>query len=296
MKNYRPAAVEIYIWPRVCYNADMDIKAYGKINLTLDVLYRRPDGYHQLRGVMCAVDVYDAVHMERSEGVSVIFDEEVPPQNTAIMAARAFFEKTGRGADIYIQKGIPSKAGMGGASADAAGVLRGMNRLYGGPLSESKLYSIGLSIGADVPFCLMGGCAVAEGIGEVLTPLPAPELNLLIIKGNEGVNTGALFKELRLPIERRPDTDGAIAAIMRGDITGLIPLCENALEIPAIGLSPEIAQNKKRLQTLGAHAFMTGSGAAVVGIFKTVEQAAEAQKSFRDLPFARVCSTGGFVI
>ena len=171
-----------------------------------------------------------------------------------------------------------------------------MNRLYGEPLSESELYSIGLSIGADVPFCLMGGCAVAEGIGEVLTPLPAPELNLLIIKGNEGVSTGALFKELRLPLERRPDTDGAIAAIMRGDITGLIPLCKNALEIPAIGLSPEIAQNKKRLQSLGAHAFMTGSGAAVVGIFKTVEQAAEAQKSFRDLPFARVCSTGGFVI
>ena len=185
---------------------------------------------------------------------------------------------------------------MGGASADAAGVLRGMNRLYGEPLSEGELFSIGLSIGADVPFCLMGGCAVAEGIGEVLTPLPAPELNLLIIKGNEGVSTGALFKELRLPLERRPDTDGAIAAIMRGDITGLIPLCKNALEIPAIGLSPEIAQNKKRLQSLGAHAFMTGSGAAVVGIFKTGEQAAEAQKSFRDLPFARVCSTGGFVI
>ena len=274
----------------------MDIKAYGKINLTLDVLYRRPDGYHQLRGIMCAVDVYDAVHIEPAAGVSVSFDEAVPPRNTAVMAARAFFEKTGRGADIYIQKGIPSEAGMGGASADAAGVLRGMNRLYGGPLSESELYSIGLSIGADVPFCLMGGCAVAEGIGEVLTPLPAPELNLLIIKGNEGVSTGALFKELRLPLERRPDTDGAIAAIMRGDITGLKPLCENALELPAIGLSPEIAQNKKRLQSLGAHAFMTGSGAAVVGIFKTVEQAAEAQKSFRDLPFARVCSTGGFVI
>ena len=159
----------------------MDIKAYGKINLTLDVLYRRPDGCHQLRGVMCAVDVYDAVHIEPAAGVSVSFDEAVPPRNTAIMAARAFFEKTGRGADIYIQKGIPSEAGMGGASADAAGVLRGMNRLYGGPLSESELYSIGLSIGADVPFCLMGGCAVAEGIGEVLTPLPAPELNLLIM-------------------------------------------------------------------------------------------------------------------
>ena len=270
--------------------------AYGKINLTLDVLYRRPDGYHQLRGIMCAVDVYDAVHMERSEGVSVTFDDAVPPRNTAVMAARAFFEKTGRGADIYIQKGIPSEAGMGGASADAAGVLRGMNRLYGGPLSENELYSIGLSIGADVPFCLMGGCAVAEGIGEALTPLPVPELNLLIIKGNGGVSTGALFRELKLPLEKRPDTGGAIDAIRRGDIDGLIPLCENALELPAIGLSPEIAQNKKRLQSLGAHAFMTGSGAAVVGIFKTVEQAAEAQKSFRDLPFARVCSTGGFVI
>ncbi len=274
----------------------MDIKAFGKINLTLDVLYRRPDGYHQLRGIMCAVNIYDAVHIERSRGVSVSFDEAVPPRNTAVAAALAFLEKTGRGAEIYIQKGIPSEAGMGGASADAAGVLRGMNRLYGEPLSESELFSIALSIGADVPFCLMGGCAVAEGIGEVLTPLPAPELNLLIIKGNGGVSTGALFRGLRLPLERRPDTDGAIGAIRRGDIDGLIPLCENALEIPAIGLSPEIAENKKRLQSLGAHAFMTGSGAAVVGIFKTGEQAAKAQESFHDLPFARVCSTGRFVI
>lgn len=274
----------------------MDIEAYGKINLTLDVLCRRPDGYHQLRGIMCAVNVYDAVHIERSKGVSVSFDEAVPPRNTAVTAARAFLEKTGRGADIYIQKGIPSEAGMGGASADAAGVLRGMNRLYGEPLSESELFSMGLSIGADVPFCLMGGCAVAEGIGEVLTPLPAPELNLLIIKGNGGVSTGALFRGLKLPLEKRPDTGGAADAIRRGDIEGLIPLCENALEIPAIGLSPEIAENKKRLQSLSAHAFMTGSGAAVVGIFKTEEQAAKAQESFHDLPFARVCSTGRFVI
>lgn len=274
----------------------MDIRAYGKINLTLDVLHRRPDGYHLLRGVMCAVDVYDAVRMERSKGVSVAFDEAVPPQNTAIAAARAFLERTGRGADIYIQKGIPAKAGMGGGSADAAGVLRGMNRLYGEPLSEGELYDIGLSIGADVPFCLMGGCALAEGIGEALTPLPAPELNLLIVKGDEGVSTAALFKELRLPLDVHPDTDGAIAAIRRGDTAALIPLCENALELPAVGLLPEIAQNKKRLQALGAHAFMTGSGAAVVGIFKTGEQAEAAQSSFSDLPFARVCSTGGFVI
>ena len=188
----------------------MDIKAYGKINLTLDVLYRRPDGYHQLRGVMCAVDVYDAVHMERSECVSVTFDDAVPPQNTAVMAARAFFEKTGRGADIYIQKGIPSEAGMGGASADAAGVLRGMNRLYGGPLSESELYSIGLSIGADVPFCLMGGCAVAEGIGEVLKEVQPEDLlkyglipefvgRLPIIATLEDLDEAALVRVLTEP-------------------------------------------------------------------------------------------------
>lgn len=274
----------------------MDIRAYGKINITLDVLHRRQDGYHELRGIMCAVDVYDAVHIEPAAGVSVSFDEAVPPQNTAAKAARAFLERTGRGADIYIQKGIPSEAGMGGASADAAGVLRGMNRLYGEPLGENELFDIGLSIGADVPFCLMGGCAVAEGIGEALTPLPAPRLNLLIVKGSGGVSTGALFRELKLPLEGHPDTDGAIAAIRRGDTDGLIPLCENALEIPAIGLLPEIAQNKKRLQSLGAHAFMTGSGAAVVGVFHTKEQAERARKSFPDLPFARVCSTGGFVI
>ena len=267
----------------------MEIKAYAKINLTLDVLNRRPDGYHDLRGVMCRVSVYDRINIQAAEDISFASDIPLPQNNTAVKAARLFFEETGRGADIRLEKRIPSEAGLGGASADAAAVLRGMNGLYGCPLPEGRLYELGLKVGADVPFCLMGGCAVAEGVGEILTPLPLPKLNLVIVKGEGGVSTGALFSSLRLPVEH-PDTDGAIAAIQRGDIPSLASLCKNALEPPATALLPEIGRHKELLLQNGAiSAFMTGSGAAVVGVFSDKEAAEAAAKGLSRLPFACVC-------
>lgn len=274
----------------------MDIRAYAKINLTLDVTGKRPDGYHLLRSIMCAVDIFDEVHIEPAVGISVRFDADIPAENTALRAAREFCRRTGQGCGIAINKHIPQQAGMGGGSADAAAVLRGLNRLYGNPLLEEELFSIGVGIGADVPFCLMGGCALAEGIGELLTPLPAPSLPLVIVKGSGGVSTRALFSGLRLPLTARPDTASALTAIKSGDIEQLAPLCVNALEPPAAALLPEILQNRRRLESLGARAFMTGSGSAVVGIFKTAEEAKAALPSLRGLPFARFCSTGSFVI
>lgn len=269
----------------------MEIKAYAKINLTLDVLSRRPDGYHDLWGVMCRISLYDKVNIEPAEGIGFASNIPLPENNTAAKAARLFWEETGRGAEIRLEKLIPSEAGLGGASADAAGVLRGMNELYGCPIPEQRLYELGLAVGADVPFCLMGGCAVAEGVGEILTPLPLPHLDLVIVKGSGGVSTGALFKSLRLPVEH-PDTDGAIAAIQRGDTVSLASLCKNALEPPATTLLPEIRRHKKLLLQSGASsAFMTGSGAAVVGVFSDSEAAKAAANALSHLPFACVCHT-----
>ena len=269
----------------------MEIKAYAKINITLDVLRKRPDGYHDLRGVMCSISIYDNVSIEPAEDIRFSCNIPLPENNTAAKAARLFMEETGKGAYIRLEKRIPSEAGLGGASADAAAVLRGMNRLYGNPLPESRLYELGLLVGADVPFCVLGGCAVAEGVGEILTPLPVPRLDLVIVKGSNGVSTAALFKSLRLPVEH-PDTDGAIAAIQRRDIAALAPLCKNALEPPATALLPEIAEHKKLLMQSGAlSAFMTGSGAAVVGIFKDAEAARRGAEALSHLPFVYVCST-----
>ena len=273
----------------VCYNEHMEIKAYAKINLTLDVLRKRPDGYHDLRGVMCAISLHDKVYIEPGDEIRFCCDIPLPENNTAVKAAKLFMQETGKGADIRLEKHIPSEAGLGGASADAAAVLRGMNELYGNPVAEKRLYELGLMVGADVPFCLMGGCALAEGVGEILTPLPLPHLDLVIIKGSGGVSTGALFKSLRLPVEH-PDTDGAIAAIQNGDILSLAPLCENALEPPATALLPEIAENKRQLMQNGAlSAFMTGSGAAVVGIFPNESAAQQAAQALSHLPFVCVC-------
>lgn len=269
----------------------MEIKAYAKINLTLDVLGRRPDGYHDLRGVMCSVSVFDMVTIDKADTINFYSDIPLPGNNTAVKAARLFMEETGKGASIQLAKSIPSEAGMGGASADAAAVLHGMNRIYGEPVSAARLFELGLKVGADVPFCMMGGCAVAEGVGEILTPLPTPELDLVIVKGNGGVSTPGLFRSLQLPVEH-PDTDGAIRAIRQKDNILLAALCKNALEPPAALLLPEIAQNKARLMQAGAlSAFMTGSGAAVVGIFADRVSAEKAAKQLCDLPFACVCRT-----
>ena len=178
------------------------LNAPAKINLTLEVLKKRTDGYHDLRTVMHSIDVCDTVTVELSEandgGIIVECTTPLPPVNTAFTAARLFREKTGcGGVRIQIKKRIPSEAGLGGASADAAAVLRGMQQLFGS-ISRDELYDIAKRVGADVPFCLHGSCALCEGIGEKLTPAPSAALPLLLVRGNRGISTGALFRSLDL--------------------------------------------------------------------------------------------------
>lgn len=272
--------------------------APAKVNLTLDVLGRRPDGYHELCSIMAAVSLYDEVTLAPASEISVAWEGIVPEpplqKNTAYLAAKQFEAQTGRACRIYINKRIPHQAGLGGGSADAAAVLRGLSRLYGG-VTEDALFAMARAVGADVPFCLLGGCALAEGVGERLTPLSAPSLHLLLVKGAGGVSTPALFRSLTLPLPP-PDTKAALAALC-GPAEALAPLLQNALEGPAISLLPEVGELKKRLLGAGAlAAFMTGSGAAVAGLFKSEEAARAALPAFADVPFHTVCRTGAFAV
>lgn len=275
------------------YNRNMILQAHAKINLTLDVLHKRPDGYHALESLMQCIDLFDRIYMEPTEGkaLSVTADTPLPAENTAIRAARGYMERFGsNGAHIHIEKHIPSEAGLGGGSADAAAVLRGMQAFYGQASTEA-LFALAKAVGADVPFCLHGGCALCEGVGEEITPLPSLPLSLLLVKPAQGVRTEALFQALPLPVPH-PDTAGARAAIMRGDVAALARRAENALEPSAAALVPSIAAYKARLLQQGAlGASMSGSGSTVFGIFENEAAARAARAAFPDAAFVTCART-----
>lgn len=279
-------------------------KAFAKVNLTLDVIRRRPDGYHELEGIMQAISLADEVELRPSDRIAVSFDAPVPENNTCKKAAELFLAGSGLGAEIRVKKRIPSEAGLGGASADAAAVLRALNRMYAGTeleRSEDDLLAIGLAVGADVPFCLKGGCAVARGVGEKLTPVRGMELDLLIVRGSRGVSTGKLFSSLGIGSEEAgrlsPGTLGnALAAIEKKDARALGACVSNALSPAACLFAPEIGEYVSRMKALGAlGASMTGSGSAVFGIFPDGEAAKAAYGEFPDCEFRAVCGTGSGV-
>lgn len=269
-------------------------RACAKVNLTLGVTGRRSDGYHTLDSLMVTTDLCDDVTVTRCREVIVTCTGMfLPYRNTLRAAAERYRALTGRGARIHVYKRIPAEAGLGGGSADAAAVLRGMQRLYG-EAEERDLYDIALRVGADVPFCLQGGLCRAQGVGEVLTPfrLGAP-LHLVLAKPAAGVSTRALFERLNLP-QPLPDTARAMAALSGGDVRALGPLLCNALQAEAEALVPEIGTLRQRLLALGAlGACMTGSGSAVFGLFETPEAAAAACAAIAEEPacaFARVAT------
>lgn len=274
------------------------INAYAKINLLLDVLRRRDDGYHELDGIMQSVSLHDEIALSPAEGIEVVSSEPLPYDNTCRRAAEAFLEGSGKGVRIEAEKRIPSEAGMGGASADAAAVLRGLDALYPElSKTEEELYKIGLSVGADVPFCLMGGCARAGGVGEKLAPLRGLRLPLVIVRGGRGVSTGKLFSSLGTGSEektRLPDgaMKKALSALEKGEVNELAGAVCNALTEPACRMAPEIAEYRARLMESGAlGASMTGSGAAVFGIFPSREKACAALPHFSDCAFAAYAET-----
>lgn len=259
-------------------------KAYAKLNLTLDVLGLLDDGYHDLEMVMQSVSLHDSVAVRIGCGgdISCISNISYIPndeRNIAVKAARAFLDATGincGGIAIAVEKRIPSSAGMAGGSADGAAVLRLLNELCDFPLSDEELCAVGLTVGADVPFCLMGGTALACAKGEAMTELrELPACFFVIAKPARGMSTKAVFAEIdNHPIEKHPDTAMMLSAIEKGDISSVAANVYNVFEPVVAADVRDVARIKNVILDGGALcAAMTGSGSAVFGIFTNREEA-----------------------
>ena len=261
----------------------MTLPAYAKLNLTLDILRKRPDGYHDLRMVMQSIALHDTVtvHTDR---------EDLPggPGNIAWKAARAFYDAVGMengGTEILLEKRIPMQAGMAGGSADGAAVLQALRSLYAPEMSRQELERIGLQVGSDVPFCVRGGTALAEGRGEVLTDLPPlPACAIVVCKPEFGLSTPALFGRVRVEkLGRRPDHDAMKQALAAGNLGAVARQMGNVFEeVLTAEESREIAYLKDVMLRCGAlNAVMTGSGPTVFGLFAQKEQAERAAQTLR---------------
>ena len=261
------------------------VLAPAKLNLSLDVVGTLPGGYHDLDMVMQAITLHETLVLRRSRYLNVRMPGSFVPvneKNTAVKAALAFFHYTGllAGVDITIHKQVPVRAGMAGGSADAAGVLVGMNELYGARLSMSELCALGASIGADVPFALMGGTCRVKGIGDLLKPLPpCPDCFFVVVMPSVGISTPEAFQRYdRMGSPLHPDCDRQEAAIRAGDLPGLCAAAGNALE--HCSGATETPAIRALLDEHGAlTSLMTGSGAAVFGVFDAEDKAQAAAEA-----------------
>lgn len=245
------------------------IAAHAKINLTLAVLGRRADGYHELDTIMHAISLADTVEIEKADGLSLVVEAGTAPlgqENLMMRAAAWFFSETGiaGGAVMRLWKRIPQEAGLGGGSADAAAVLRGLNCLYGNPFPLAELARRAAVIGADVPFCVMGGAARCRGIGEILTPLSAWEgLPLLIVRPAVSVSTRAAYTALdESGSARENKTDAAEKALREKSFSALAAAFSNDFESALFPTNPALAKASAELKAFGFPTMMTGSGSA----------------------------------
>lgn len=259
------------------------MKAHAKINLGLDVIRRRPDGYHEVKMIMQSIGLCDELTLEKAPaGITLTTDHpelSCGEDNLICKAAKLMFDTyhiTG-GIHIHLQKKIPIAAGMAGGSTDAAAAMKGISRLFDLEVPLEQLMKLGMTIGADVPYCILGGTALAEGIGEKLTPLtPAPDFYVLVAKPEISVSTKYVYEHLDAAgIAKHPDIDGMVLSIESGSLQGILDRMGNVLEIVTIPAHPEIDALKRRIRELGAiNSLMSGSGPTVFGIFLS-EQAAE---------------------
>lgn len=261
------------------------LNAKAKINLYLDVTGKRADGYHLLETVMHTVSLCDTVTLTKTgrNGIEISCSDPLIPcneKNIAYKCAAAFFDKTGissRGVSINIIKRIPSQAGMGGGSADGAAVLTGLDRLFETGLSEGELISIGARIGADIPFCIKGGCGYCTGIGEIIEPLPAICGCVLIGKGQAGISTAEAFGKIDslgsgIGITGIKQIFGNVSLL-----TDIAPFCRNIFD--DVTSIEEVTDIKRIMTENGAVcSAMTGSGSAVFGLFESENVASKAQE------------------
>lgn len=251
------------------------LKAYAKLNLALNVVGKRHDGYHELDTIMQSISLSDIVTIKKTLGTTVkmnigSIDEK---NNTAYIAAKLFKQHTGvGGAEIFIEKHIPSMAGLGGSSADAAAVLIGLNELYGTNIDIDTLCSFGKKVGADVPFALMGGSARAKGIGEILTSLKLPKkLHFVLVKPKQGVSTVKVFEAYK-KTSSKISIESVQYALQKGDIELIKKFSDNALGLAALSLAPDILKAAGALSKAGK-SFMSGSGSSMFAILETADEA-----------------------
>lgn len=268
----------------------MNIKAYAKINLSLDVIGKRKDGYHLLRMIMQSINIHDEITIEEIDN-GIIIDSDKPyipkdERNLAYKAAEIFINKYGikKGVKIFINKNIPVAAGMAGGSADAAAVLKAMVEMFRVDTSQSELMELGLKIGADIPFCIKGGTALCEGIGEVITPLePFKNHVIVIVKPNFGLSTKEVYKSLDInKIHRHPKTDEIIQAIEKNDVHFVSDNLRNVLENVSFRKHNVLRSIKSKIVSMGAlGSLMSGSGPTIFGIFDDEKKAQQCFEYFK---------------
>lgn len=284
-------------------------KAYAKINLGLDVLRRRPDGYHEVKMIMQTVAIYDTLTFRRLETeelsekeknsaepvIRLYSDHETLPcgKSNLIYRAAALVMKTYEiksGVVITLEKRIPIAAGMAGGSTDAAAVFHGLNELFALGMSPDEMKRLGVTIGADVPYCIMGGTALSEGIGEILTELPSPPgAFLLIAKPDISVSTRFVYENLHADtLSYHPDIDGMVQAIKEGSLKGITDRMGNVLETVTEREYPVIAGLKEEMKKAGAeNSLMSGSGPVVFGIYRQKDAAKKAYEIIKELGLAK---------
>lgn len=251
-------------------------KAPAKINLMLDVLHKRPDGFHEVEMVMTMIDLADRLELSEQSRDTIMITSQagyipLDEKNLAFQAARLIKERyeVRKGVHIHLDKNIPVAAGLAGGSSDAAAALRGLNRLWNLNIPEEELLSLGAELGSDVPFCVTGGTALATGRGEILTPVPSPpQCWVVVAKPPINVSTAEVYGKLRSgEIRHHPSAKAMVAALEAGSFAGMCRQLGNVLEEVTFKLHPEVEQLKAAMQKLGADGvLMSGSGPTVFGL------------------------------
>lgn len=273
---------------------EINLKALAKINLSLDVVRRREDGYHEVRMIMQTINLYDKLEIKKSKepGIQITTNSSFLPtnENNLVYKAADLLKKEfniQEGISIHLHKFIPVAAGMAGGSSDAAAVLYGVNKLFDLKLSKKQLQERGVKIGADVPYCIMRGTALAEGIGEKLTRLPsAPNCYVVIAKPGISVSTKFVYENLHAnELEYHPDIDGMIEQIKEGNLYAMAEKMGNVLETVTIKEYPVIEDIKNVMKENGAiNAMMSGSGPTVFGLFDSEQAAKQAYEALEKNP------------
>ncbi len=264
----------------------LKLNAYAKINLGLDVVRKREDGYHEVLMIMQTINMYDHLTMNTLEEDKIVLTTNlsflpIDENNLVYKAVKLIKEKHNikTGVSIELEKHIPVAAGMAGGSTDCAAALVGMNKLFDLKLSTQTLMDYGVTLGADVPYCILRGTALSEGIGEILTPLPpVPQCYVLIAKPPVHVSTKFVYENLKLnELEKHPDINGMVNAIKEHNLSGIANRLENVLETVTIPEYPEIAILKQLMLEAGAmNSLMSGSGPTVFGLFEKEEDGQKA--------------------